>query len=144
VPPHLRVPASTPIRCPSALRAYLIVFTCREGDGKTMEMTLIMGGAWRFMFSVKGDTAMQSLRRREIHHALVSTTTHGCTLQVPQLPWCTPDTHRRPNTGKSKLPRWLTSPTLDSGSQANTAPGGLRWVSGESQRAAYIPPRAGV
>lgn len=71
-----------------------------------MEMTLIMGGAWRFMFSVKGDTAMQSLRRREIHHALVSTTTHGCTLQVPQLPWCTPDTHRRPDLSHTR--QWIS------------------------------------
>jgi hypothetical protein len=44
------------------------------------------------------------------------------------------------NTGESKLPQRRTSPTHGGGSQANTTPGDLRWVSGESQSAAYIPP----
>lgn len=109
-----------------------------------MEIALTTGGAWRFAFLMKGGAEVEDLHRREIHRVLVSTSVHGRSLQVPRFPWCIPGTHRRPNVGESKLPPRWTSPTHGNEFQAITIPDGLRWVTGESQRAAYILPRVGA
>ena len=76
---------------------------------------------------MKGGAAVEDLHRREIHRVLVSTSAHGRSLQVPRF-----------------LPPWRTSPTHGNGFQAITVPGGLRWVTGETQRATYILPSVGA